>query len=294
MENNILFAKIKAINTSDGIYNISVISTDKEEINLKANSVANLEIGHIYKFEIEQKNQKNYIKDFKKTSELEDIKEIDFVFRSFNTSNPYSLNELKDGIYAYVTQIKNEIIFKIVKDIIKMNEKKFFTYPAAQKLHHAYIGGLAYHTLSMLNLAKGFIKAYPYLSKDYLYAGIILHDIGKIKEFDGIENTQYTPNGQLIGHLVIGSFEIEEVARKYGYQDTEEVLVLKHMVLSHHGQPQFGAVKKPATMEALVLWYIDSIDSKLVVINGELNQTNEGEFTDQILVSEKTKFYKHK
>ena len=294
MENSILFAKVKGINTSDSIFNISVISTDKEEVNVKTTDIKGIEIGRIYKFEIEEKDSKKYIKSFKKTSELEDIKEIDYVFRSFNNQNPYSLNELKDGIYAYVTQIKNEIIFRIVKDLLKINERKFFTYPAAQKLHHAHIGGLAYHTLSMLNLAKGFVKAYPTLSKDYLYAGIILHDIGKIKEFDGIEGTQYTTEGQLIGHLVIGSFDIDETAKKFGYENSEEVLVLKHMVLAHHGQPQYGAVKKPATAEALVLWYIDSIDSKLVVINGELDQIEAGEFTDQIMVSERTKFYKHK
>lgn len=159
-------------------------------------------------------------------------------------------------------------------------------------MHHAYVGGLVHHSLSMLKMADSFIANYNYLKKDYLYAGVILHDIGKAIELDGLVNTSYTVEGQLIGHLVIGAIEIGKMAEKLGYGDAKEVLVLEHMLISHHGVPQFGSAKKPMTAEALALWYIDTIDSKFRVLEVELAKTNVGEFTDAVSVVDKMKFYK--
>ena len=119
-----------------------------------------------------------------------------------------------------------------------------------------------------------------------------MHDIGKAIELDGVYNTSYTVEGQLIGHLVLGAIEIGNVAIKLGYEDKEEVMILEHMLISHHGMPQFGSAKKPMTAEALALWYIDTIDSKFRVLEVELAKVNEGEFTDNVSVIDKMKFYK--
>lgn len=96
----------------------------------------------------------------------------------------------------------------------------------------------------------------------------------------------------MLGHLVLGAMEIELQAKELGYADKEEALMLEHMLISHHGQPQFGSAKKPMTAEALVLWYIDTIDSKFRVLGEELEKTQSGSFTDNIGVLDRTKIYK--
>ena len=159
-------------------------------------------------------------------------------------------------------------------------------------MHHAYVGGLVHHCLSMLHLADAFIANFSYLNKDYLYAGIILHDIGKATELDGVVDTAYSLEGQLIGHLVIGAIDIANAAKELGYEGAEEVLLLKHMLISHHGLPQFGSAKKPMTPEALALWYIDTIDSKFRVLGTELEKVEKGSFTENIGVIDKMKIYK--
>ena len=198
-----------------------------------------------------------------------------------------------DGaVFNSINKIENKIIKEITIRLVEKYHDSFFIYPAASRMHHAYVGGLAYHSIGMLKLADGFIDNYPYLRRDYLYAGIILHDIGKAIELTGIQGTEYTLDGQLLGHLVLGALEINKMACKLGVEDTNEVRLLEHMLISHHGQPQFGAAKKPATPEALALWYIDTIDSKFRVLGEELEKTEFGSFTDTIGVLDKIKVYK--
>ena len=106
-------------------------------------------------------------------------------------------------------------------------KKAFYMYPAAVKFHHAYIGGLAYHTTTMLEIADRFSSVYTYLNKDYLYSGIILHDVCKINELSGFEGGEYTVEGQLIGHLVMGALEVENAAKILNLADKEENNVVK-------------------------------------------------------------------
>jgi len=137
------------------------------------------------------------------------------------------------------------------------------------------------------------LKIYSYMSSDLLYTGIILHDICKTLEITGVDG-EYTNEGLLLGHIVMGVSKIDEIAAKFGYSDEEEVLLLKHMIVSHHGQMTFGSPKRPQIAEALLLWYIDSIDSKFQVIGEVLHNTNQGAFTPAIPVADKGRFLKHK
>ena len=159
-------------------------------------------------------------------------------------------------------------------------------------MHHNYIGGLAYHIIGMLKLSDGMLDTYKYINKDYVYAGIILHDIAKVDELTDAINPQYSDQGQLVGHLVMGALDVKLAAKELGYEDTEEEMILIHILISHHGIPQFGAAKKPMVAEAMLIWYIDSIDSKFRVLEEELSNTKEKEFTGAIGVIEKSKIYK--
>ena len=294
----IIYGRIKGVNTSDSMFNATVELADSTIMNIKTNQRIDLIQGRIYQLEIakQSNSERNvaFLVSATALNELTDLETVDKVYRQFDNRNPLSMNELKKEIYSYASKIENKILFDITNNLIKQNESKFFVYPAAARLHHAYVGGLAYHTYGMLKQCDNFINNYPYLSKDYLYAGVILHDLGKIVEFSGVENTEYALEGQLLGHLVIGAEYVHAEAVRLGVDKTEEALLLEHMVVSHHGQPNFGACKRPQTAEALVLWYIDTLDSKLRVLGEQLSITNTGEFTEAIGVLEKTRFYKHK
>lgn len=293
-----IYARVRGVNTSDSIYNITVELADKTIMNLKTDKFYDLKQGYIYEFEIAQNTNSErlvaFVMNLRSVSNIEDINLVDKVYREFDSSNPVDLKTLKEDIYEYISKIDNKVLYDITKRLVEIHYNKFFIYPAATRMHHNYVGGLAYHTLGMLRLADGFLSTYSYLSRDYLYSGIILHDLGKTLEFSGVENTEYTLKGQLLGHLVMGGIFINDVAKELGYLEKEETLILEHMVLSHHGLPQFGACKKPQTAEAEVLWYIDTLDSKLRVLGEVLDNTKDGEFTDTIGVLDKTKFYKHK
>ncbi len=293
----IKYGKIEAKNSSDGMINLVVGLSDNSKLNIKVSTFEGLELNKIYKFFVSIKEGSTRTTTFlEKFANIKDLplEEQDMVLRSFQASAPISGLALKERINVYLHKIENDIIKDVTTALIKKYEELFYTYPAAQKLHHAYVGGLAYHTLSMLDIVDQFIITYPYLDKNYLYSGIILHDVGKVIEFSDVQNTEYALEGQLIGHLVLGTMEIEEEAKKLGYENTEEVLILKHIVLSHHGQPQFGAAKRPMTSEAFLIWYLDTLDSKLRVLGDYLEGTEEGLFTEPIAVLDKFKYYKPK
>lgn len=135
--------------------------------------------------------------------------------------------------------------------------------PAAVTMHHAYVGGLLEHTLSMAEAALRVCEHYTVLNRDLLLAGVLIHDIGKVREFSYEEAIEYSDAGRLVGHIGIGISIVEEMAR--GIEGFPEALldVLKHYILSHHGVPEYGAIRAPMTAEALALHYIDNLDAKL-------------------------------
>jgi 3'-5' exoribonuclease len=139
--------------------------------------------------------------------------------------------------------------------------------PAAEKLHHAYLGGLLEHTLSMAEAAVLLSKHYPKLDRDLLLVGVLWHDIGKTRELHYAESFGYTDSGKLVGHIVQGVLMLEEKIREVRAAGTEfpETLahVLRHLILAHHGEHAFGSPKLPMTAEALALHYLDNLDAKL-------------------------------
>ena len=290
----LFIGKVSQMNTSDGRINLLVVDKDENQINLKIKSDEAITLGHVYAFEYEKQEGERVSYNVKSYQEVEDLPLtlMDEALRNFYKSSPISLEGSEEEITKYISKIENKIVREITEFLVFHYHDKFYTYPAATKMHHAYIGGLAYHCIGMLHMADGFILNYPYLNKDYIYAGIILHDIGKTTELIGRVDTSYSLEGQLLGHLVLGAMEIEKAAEKLGYLGTKEVLYLEHMLVSHHGLPQFGAAKKPLTAEALCLWQIDTIDSKFRVLGEELAKTESGSYTESIGVLDKTKIWK--
>ncbi|UCD88970.1 MAG: HD domain-containing protein [Desulfobacterales bacterium] len=146
--------------------------------------------------------------------------------------------------------------------------RSFKMAPAAKKMHHAYIGGLLEHVLSMVSLADKVAGHYSGIDRDLLIAGAILHDIGKTKELEYEFKIDYTDQGRLLSHIVIGLKMIDEKFENINNFPEDQLFLLKHLIVSHHGSQEFGSPEPPKTIEAVVLHYIDEIDSK---VNGIRN-----------------------
>ncbi len=140
---------------------------------------------------------------------------------------------------------------------------KFKTAPAAKKMHHAYIGGLLEHTVSMASLADKIAGHYGGVNRDLLLTGAILHDIGKIDEFEYQSKIDYSDKGRLLNHIVIGIKMVDDKLSGINNFPEDQMLLLKHMIVSHHGTREFGSPEPPKTIEAVLLNYIDEIDSKV-------------------------------
>lgn len=141
--------------------------------------------------------------------------------------------------------------------------RKFKNAPAAKKMHHAYIGGLLEHTLSMALLADRIVEHYSGVDRDLLLAGAILHDIGKIREFNYKYSIDYSDEGRLLSHIIIGIMMLDEKIEEVENFPLEQAVLLRHMIVSHHGTREFGSPEPPKTIEAVLLNYIDEIDAKV-------------------------------
>ncbi len=235
--------------------------------------------GYVYAFEAhinEYAGKMQYVvKVIKPVDEDVDVTKF---FRTAPLSGEY----LKAGIKEFIQRIDNEILKKVVVELIANVKDDYFNYPAAMSMHHNYQYGLIHHTYSMLKLAEACLDLYPNLNKNLLYAGVLIHDVGKTKELSGVHSPVYTQEGNLLGHIVIGLQMLAVVADKLGYQDTEEVKMLEHMIASHHGELEWGSPKEPGILEAYALHYIDLIDSKLAAINPEVGKGQKGQNTGPI------------
>lgn len=300
METFELFAKVDTINeTSYETNTMSVLDRDNVRHTLRINEEEVLDMNQVYLFTLEPiifKEREQYlVHQYQKLDDVKlSLKERQELMTCFYDYAPVSSEETKEIIDGYLGKIKNPIIHEIVMDLYNRYEQDFYLYPAATKFHHAYIGGLSYHTSTMMKLIDGFMEVYPFLNQDFLIAGVFLHDICKVRELSNYAGPEYTKEGKMIGHINMGVKEIALTAEKLGYLGTEEELMLEHIVLSHHYYGNFGSPKKPMLPEALILHFIDNIDSKMTVLEESLSQIGEGEFTPSIPVVDRERFYKPK
>jgi len=195
-------------------------------------------------------------------------------------------------IEAALTSIQDPIIQKVTEKVIREFEDRFYTYPAAARNHHDFVGGLATHVIAMIDLADAFCALYPALNRDLLISGILLHDLGKVIELSGPILTEYTLVGKLVGHISIMQSKVHEVAETLGYADSEQVTLIRHLILSHHGEYEYGSPVLPLIMEAEILNYIDNIDARMNMFSKALSGIEEGSFTARIFALENRIFYK--
>ena len=204
------------------------------------------------------------------------------------------------GAYADITRLVSTLedadYRAVCEEMLRRHEDAFRTIPAAKSVHHSFLSGLLMHTYNMLRRADFLAAQYAdSVDRILLLAGTLLHDFAKEQEFSFSELglvTDYSTKGQLLGHLVMGAQETAEVAEMLGIPEEKSVL-LQHLLLSHHGEPEFGAAVLPLCAEAELLSLIDQIDSRMEIYREALAPLKSGEFSQRIFALDNRRIYKH-
>ena len=251
-----------------------------------------LEVGKVYEFDIEVIKYKNNLQA--KVLKVLPLPQADINMELFVFKSPVAKDVLRNNIQEGISMINNENIAKIVSGALNFYSNNVYEYPAAAKIHHNFIGGLATHTSGMIKVAAALCTIYPEIDRDYLLAGVIIHDLGKIEELSSPVVTEYTKEGKLLGHISIMDARLLQIGKDLGLEDSEELLILRHMVLSHHGQFEYGSPVRPETLEAEILNLVDNIDARVNTISKALDEIKQGEFTPKIFALDNRVFYKHK
>ena len=215
--------------------------------------------------------------------------------RDFKDMAPMEEQKMRDYVQAVVFKIENPTWNRIVRALLKKFDREFYEYPAAKTNHHAFEGGLAYHTITMLRLAEQICTVYPQLNSSLMLAGCLLHDMAKCLEFSGVENTNYTVKGNLVGHIVLIDEEVSRAAVALGFDDNnEDLLLLRHCLLSHHGQLEYGSPVRPQIMEAEMIHKIDDMDATMMMMLEATATLEPGEFSPRVWALDNRNFYKPK
>ncbi len=198
-------------------------------------------------------------------------------------------------LLALVASIEDADYRDVTEALLERHGEIMKTMPAAKSVHHSFLSGLLMHTLNMMRQADFLAKLYQdTVDRSLLLAGTCLHDLGKQWEFEYSELglvTEYSTAGELLGHLVMGAQEVSDAARGLGIPE-EKGMLLQHMLLSHHGEPEFGAAVRPMCAEAELLSMIDKIDSRMEIYRENLENVAAGNFSGRIFALEK-RIYRH-
>lgn len=207
----------------------------------------------------------------------------------------YSAEDMFGELLSLAENFADGNLKLLVTEILKDNRENLLFWPAAYKLHHAVRGGLLMHTLSIVRLCEGVCKVYPFIDRELLLSGAILHDISKLDEFDvneaGVADG-YTIEGNLLGHIAMGAAKVDEYAKRLGIDHRTSVLV-QHMLLCHHGEPEFGAAVRPMFIEAEVLSELDLMDSRIYEMREAVQGTKPDDFSGRVWALDNRKLFNH-
>ena len=230
------------------------------------------------------------IERIRHTIESDNVRIEDFV-----RTSGYSSEQMYSELVNIANGFEDNNLKTLVSAILADNRENLLFWPAAFKLHHALRGGLLMHTLSIVRLCEGVCTVYPFVDRELLLAGAILHDISKLQEFDvndaGVADG-YTVEGNLLGHIAMGATQIDKYAEKLGVDRRVSVL-LQHMVLSHHGEPEFGAAVRPMFIEAEILSELDLMDARIYEMREAVAAANPNDFSARVWALDNRKLFNH-
>ncbi len=210
---------------------------------------------------------------------------------------PIDLNRTLAEIEQMLGNMVDKDYQAVCRAMLTRHREAFAVIPAAKSVHHSFRSGLIMHTSYMMKTALYLAKLYgDMLDVDLLLAGTFLHDFAKIREFDLSDSglvSDYSLPGQLLGHLVMGAEEAAQVCAELHLPE-EKAILLQHLILSHHGQPEFGAAVPCQCAEAELLSYIDLIDSRMEIYREALEKTEPGTFSERVFALDNKRLYRHK
>ncbi len=289
----------KKINKNNEAYLDMVLSDRSGEINAKLwkydeNLHGTYEPNTLVKVQgtISKYNESDQLRidRIRRVVESDGVKIEDYV-----SSAAYSGEVMFNELIKISEGFEDKEIALLVKSILNSSREKLIYYPAAFKLHHAMRSGLLQHTLSIVRLAENVCKIYPFVNSDLLLGGAMLHDIAKLEELVSGETgiaTGYSVEGTLLGHLVKGAMLIDKTAQELGVSKDKAVL-LEHMLISHHGDPEFGAAVRPLFIEAEILSSLDRLDARIVEVNNAVSGVEAGGFSTRQWALDNRAFYNH-
>lgn len=198
----------------------------------------------------------------------EEDKKYGFDESELMPSSPQDLDDLWTRLWAvYPERVEDPMLRRLCEETLDEHGLALKEHPAAKAMHHAYLGGLLEHTVSMAELALSVCQHYPEIDRDLVLTGVLFHDLGKLIELGAMPANDYTLPGRLVGHVVIGrDLLLERIAAIDGFPEDKR-LHLEHLVLSHQGRKEYGSPVEPSTAEALVLHFVDDLDSKLAQLS---------------------------
>ena len=212
----------------------------------------------------------------------------------FVKAAPENPEEMYNYILAKAKEITDPGLSKLCVTALDENRERLLYYPAAKSNHHAELGGLLYHTKRMLDLGLKACEVYTNLDKNWVATGVIMHDMEKLNEIQsneyGISNG-YTTKGNLLGHIVMGAIEMEKRAKAAGL-DEEKTVMLQHMIISHHNEPEFGSPVRPMFPEAELLHHLDMIDARMYDFEDALKAAEKGGFSERVRTLDGRLLYK--
>lgn len=213
----------------------------------------------------------------------------------FVPSASYAPAVMLSEVRRYVESFRDAQLKTLCTAVLDAYEEPLSVWPAAYKLHHAMRGGLLLHTLSIMKLADCAAKLYTAVDRDLLLCGALLHDVAKLDEFNvspiGLVES-YTVKGTLVGHLAGGAMLVERLGKEL-HLDPDTMMLVEHMLLSHHGNPEFGAAVRPLFLEAELLAQLDLLDANIYEITAATANIAPGEFTSRMWSMNDRKFYNH-
>ena len=215
-----------------------------------------------------------------KISRIRKSKETEYEPSDYIPTTEKDIDLLYSQILIFIEETRNKYLRTLLENIFIHNKdilEKVKTHSAAKNVHHAYLGGLIEHIVSVTETCLFFMPRYKFINRDILVTGALLHDIGKIIELSPMPENRYTDEGQLLGHIIIGIDLIGNEASKIEVFPHEILILLKHLIASHHGELLYGSPQTPRTIEAMVLHLADNADSRIKIFEEAIAKSNEGD-----------------
>ena len=210
--------------------------------------------------------------------------EREYDLGDFLAHTKYDVEKLYAELRASIAAMTNPFLKRLLESVVEdpAIAPRMKRAPAAMTMHHAFIGGLLEHVVSLIGLSRGVLAQYPELDADLLLSGIVLHDIGKIEELSYERGVQYTTPCRLLGHITIGTLLVREKIKAIPGFPAELAVLVEHLILSHHGSLEFGSPTLPQTREAIALHFLDDMDSKMAAMRATLaSESGDAEWTDR-------------